>query len=200
MTYPFTNNKRIRGWPKMVRKLDQLMQRSITPDLNVLNTYGYDAYKFLIAPFSNLDQRNPPAWYFRLYIDSMLQVSKSWKLKLDEIGSRYYLALWLFTPDWSRSQVVVAVNERIGHYDSFFKERPHRPAFPNEFADYESAGPWSCHYNYEYYLRYCDELSAQEIQRLLDKGAKSIILKDDEQYLLDRGNIWVLRFDNDSVA
>ena len=126
MPYPFTNRKRIRGWPRMVRKLEELESYYIALDKDILSRYSYCSYELSIAPFSNLTKRNPPGWYFRKYVESMLRVARNWEVELKK--------------EWAN-----AVGSHASMYDTLISEyEPEIKAsdFEDTFSRLKEPGVW----------------------------------------------------------
>jgi hypothetical protein len=51
-------------------------------------------------------------------ISTLLDIYEDWQEKLREGNFNYYLAIWLYIPRISHSQVVCAIEDKIGYYDN----------------------------------------------------------------------------------
>ena len=191
MSNPCTNRKRIRGWQKMLRKLKQLEDHHLEIDIHRLKYFGYCTYQLHISPFSNLTPRNPPGWYFREFMESMIRVSENWKRELEKEDQDYYLAIWLFSPREFKSQLVAAVGARANYYRTLFKEMNEECAFPESIQKWKNAFSWKPHWDFELYSKDADELEAEDISYLKKMSAIQQKAGDEIYYLVPQGTVWV---------
>lgn len=63
-------------------------------------------------------------------LEGLLDIYDAWKKELDSQGEPYYLKLWLYEPQISRSQVVCAVGDFRNFYDSTFYTPETQKKFP----------------------------------------------------------------------
>ncbi|MEO6245966.1 MAG: hypothetical protein ABIQ12_11095, partial [Opitutaceae bacterium] len=147
-------------------------------------------HELLIAPFSNYTRREPPGWYARLYFESMLRVASVWKKELE--NEDHYLAVWLFYPRLSKSQVVAAVGgDSIEYYRNRFRLRSSEPRFPDFVAKHRFGQNWKAYWDYEKYYKDGDELTDKRVESLRSRHA--IEEKDgaDLVYQLPLGTVWI---------
>jgi len=156
-----------------------------------LKYYEYCTYELHISPFSNLTPRNPPGWYFREFMESMIRVSESWKKELEKVDQDFYLAIWLFTPRHFKSQLVAAVGARATYYRSLFTEKNGESPFPESIQKWKNEFSWKPHWDYEPYLKDADELEAEDISYLNQRSAIQEKAGDETYYLLPVGTVWV---------
>lgn len=121
MPNPFSNRKKVRGWKRRIRQLERLRLAHRELDVEALRQ-GRGVYyvKIWLDPWSRLVPRNPPHWFRRRILAAFIDVLDAWRERLEAAGEPYYLALWLFDPDFHRSQVVAAAGESIEYYRTLF--------------------------------------------------------------------------------
>lgn len=78
MANPFSNKKKIRGWKRRIKQIEQWKQRHIALDMERLVRHNRDYVKIWIDPFYRLTRRNPPIWYSRLILGAMIEIHQSW--------------------------------------------------------------------------------------------------------------------------
>lgn len=74
MANPFSNKKKIHGWKRRIKQIEQWKQRHIDLDIERLCRNNRDYVKLWIDPFYRLTRRNPPMWYYRLILESMIEM------------------------------------------------------------------------------------------------------------------------------
>lgn len=124
-------SKEVRGWKRRIRQLEQF--RLAHRELNVealRRGRGVRYVKIWLDPWSRLEPRNPPYWYRRRILAALIDILGAWREQLERMGEPYYLALWLFDPDFHRSQVVAAAGESIEYYRTLFEPAAGTPAHP----------------------------------------------------------------------
>jgi len=66
----------------------------------------------------------------KLFLDALLDIYTDWKTELSKLGQPYYLKIWLYETDFSKSQVVCAIGENVNFYENTFT-KPENPKFLN---------------------------------------------------------------------
>ncbi|MDN4617549.1 hypothetical protein QCD85_05535 [Paenibacillus sp. PsM32] len=105
------NKKKIRGWKRRIKQIEDWKQRYIHLDIEQLERHHRDYVKLWINPFYQLTKRNPPVWYARLIFGAMIEVYESWYQQLKLLNEPFYLKIWLYDPNFISSQIVVAFRE-----------------------------------------------------------------------------------------
>ncbi len=131
----FTNRKKVRGWKRRLRQLERFRLAHRALDVETLRQSHYDYVKIWLDPWSRLGGRNPPVWYRRRILAALLDIHDAWREALEAAGEPYYLEVWLFHPDFHRSQVVAALDWRMDHYQNVFEPAPHAAARPPALYD-----------------------------------------------------------------
>lgn len=130
MANPFSNRKKVRGWKRRVRQLERFREAHRTLDVQALRESQYDYVKIWLDPWSRLEPRNPPVWFRRRILAALIDIHDAWREKLEALGEPYYLEIWLFDPDFHRSQVVAGLDWRMEHYRTVFAPSPNVPPRP----------------------------------------------------------------------
>jgi len=130
MGNPLSNKKKIRGWKRRVKQIDQWKLRYIELNMGQLKANQRDYVKLWIDPFYRLTRRNPPVWFFRLLLAAMVEVYHSWHQTLKQLDEPFYLKIWLYHPNFIQSQIVAAFRECLHFYDHTFDENNESKAFP----------------------------------------------------------------------
>lgn len=130
MANPLANQKKIRGWKRRVKQIEQWKKRYIELDMEELERNQRDYVKLWIDPFYRLTRRNPPLWYARLLLAAMIEVYQSWSRQMSGFNEPYYLKIWLYHPHFINSQIVVAFREALHFYDDTFDPGQAAKAFP----------------------------------------------------------------------
>ena len=189
-----SNRKRIRGWPQMIRKLQEREARILAQKLDWMAVGGaqqYATYSLRIAPFSNLKRRNPPGWYQRLYLESMFRVYDAWKAELEARGEPYYLAVWLYDKRFTNSEVVAAVGGRIRMYSEMFKQRSPEPRFPQFAERLRDRMSWASMWDSEIYESKEWTKGRRENQFLARNHAVRLPDEKYEYYQVRYGTVWL---------
>jgi hypothetical protein len=187
------NKKKVRGWKRQIRKLEQWKQNHLHLSLN---RYGYDYVKIWLDPFYRLQQRNPPVWFRRLIVAALIEIYDSWHKQLISLGEPFYLKIWFFEPHFIQSQVVAATGERIEYYENLFMPDTKSRKFPFEkyaHGNYDlSAFDWQLHVDEDFYFEQADELTAEDLYRLKKKAFRVETTEDgDTMLIIKKGNMFV---------
>ncbi|WP_340021254.1 hypothetical protein MHI24_19885 [Paenibacillus sp. FSL K6-1096] len=127
-----SNKKRIRGWKRRVKQIDQWKKWFMHLDLEELQTTQRDYVKLWIDPFYRLNRRNPPVWYSRLLLEAMIEVYHSWSRQMAGLNEPFYLRIWFYHPNFIQSQIVVAFRDALHFYDNTFEAGSGSQTFPWE--------------------------------------------------------------------
>ncbi len=201
MSHAFSNRKKVRGWPRRLRRLAALRPRAAVPDEGALRGRGYDYVRPALDPWDRLVPRNPPAWLRRRMLGVLLDLHAEWHRHLTARGEPFYLAVWLFEPRFYRSQLVAAVGDRIGYYETLFPDAPGAPAEPP--ATYRAPGDgldrlaWTPGLDADYVFRSslgADPAGARWLARRRHRVVGEEALGDgDRMYVMRLGSVWVGR-------
>ncbi|MBP1905193.1 hypothetical protein J2Z32_001821 [Paenibacillus turicensis] len=132
MANPSSNKKKIRGWRRRIKQIDQWKQRFIDLDMEEMFRSNRDYVKLWIDPFFRLTRRNPPIWYSRLLLEAMIEVYQSWYQQMKRLDEPFYLKIWLYHPNFINSQIVVAFRDCLHFYDNTFEKSNDKRDFPSQ--------------------------------------------------------------------
>ena len=188
MTNPFKNKKKIRGGSRIFKKINELEKYGMNTFDNNIQEHGRSIHQLWISPFSNLTPRRPPSWVYKKYFTSMTFVAGEWNNYLSKRYANFYLAVWHYSPRSYRSSIVAAVGEWADYYRSLFIEREITKI---ENLPVSPLKDWESYWDHECFSKISDELTDEDISRLVERGAKLEKINDDEIYLCSYGTVWV---------
>ncbi|GAA4387248.1 hypothetical protein [Hymenobacter koreensis] len=95
----------------------------------------YDYAKLGLGPWLSTSFASlPPVGFRREAFQLLLATHAQWQQELTANPDPYYLAIWLMESCFRDSQVVAAIEQRIGHYERVFElPDPTAPPLPPEY-------------------------------------------------------------------
>jgi hypothetical protein len=191
----FENRKKVRGWKRRLRQLERFRLAYRTLDVEALRASHYDYVKLWLDPWSRLGGRNPPVWFRRRILAAYMDIHDTWRAALEKTGEPYYLEIWLFHPDFHRSQVVAAMDWRMEHYQNVFEPAP--SAAPRPPALYDDPAydldrfQWRAGTEINVYMAGPDELDG-DIKADFERRASRIeqAKNGDMLYFFEQGTVW----------
>lgn len=191
----FENRKKVRGWKRRLRQLERFRRTYRTLDVEALRASQYDYVKIWLDPWSRLGGRNPPVWFRRRILAALVDIHDAWRVQLDALGEPYYLEIWLFHPDFHRSQVVAGLDWRMDHYRSVFEPAPR--AAPRPPALYDDAAydldrfRWRAGTEVNAYMAEPGELDADDAADFQRRAARVEQRPNgDTLYIFELGRVW----------
>lgn len=126
--------KKIRGHKRIWKDIDFWIQNNKSLDLEQVKSYQREYTKIWVRPYSDLCLGNsitpaPKGKTRQEIINGLFEIHENWKLQLDALNEPYYLKIWFYHPDVSKSQVVCAIGDFINFYNITFHN-------PNENKDF----------------------------------------------------------------
>ncbi|MGG1661445.1 hypothetical protein [Brevibacillus sp. NRS-1366] len=205
MANPESNKKKVRGWKRRIREVEDWKKRCIGLDLDTLLVDHKDYVKLWIDPWYRLVRRNPPQWLTRIIFKAMVEIYCSWHEKLRDLNEPFYLKIWLYHPSFTQSQIVVAIKEQIQYYESLFDRDLQSKKFPSHFfAGEEITGrfEWKLHKDAStYWLSELEEdirlglMTANEVDALIrrsySEGMMELSYGVDKYYKVGEGDVWI---------
>lgn len=202
--------RKIRGHNRRIKKIDNWVANNKNLDLEYLQKYQRDYAKFRVSPWGNLNLRNsiipqPKGLARKKLLEGLLEIYLNWKQQLDNLEVDYYLKIWLFSPNLSRSQVVCAIGNQKDYYISTFNktEKPIE-LVKSQFPKILNALTWESNIEElvvskseldeppENYVSIKDYNEYQKyFKNKLKKPHKAIEEHDDTNYYFKQGYIWV---------
>lgn len=127
--------KKIRGHKRIWKGIDYWKNHNMQLNLDHVKSHQREYTKIWVRPYSDLCLGNsvtpiPKGKTRKKIIDGLFEIQESWKKQLETLNEPYYLKIWFYHPDISRSQVVCAVGDFIHFYDSTFHNPNENKAFP----------------------------------------------------------------------
>jgi hypothetical protein len=128
-------SKKIRGFNRILKRIDTWVVTNKQLDLEYVKSYQRDYTKVWVQPYSNLCIGNsvipaPKGKVRQKIIDGLFEIHSHWKNQLETLNTPYYLKIWFYHPDISRSQVVCAIGDFISFYDTTFHNPNENKSFP----------------------------------------------------------------------
>lgn len=135
--------KKIRNGNHILKDVEKWRKSNIELDVQNLKETQRDYVKIWLPPYGNLQIANSkypePNGIIRHHItEALLDIYDSWKISLDKLDQPYYLKIWLYDQRFSNSQVVCAIGDFLGFYETTF----HKPQ-DQKCIDSESYGKLS---------------------------------------------------------
>ncbi|MGE3318197.1 MAG: hypothetical protein AB7I18_02785 [Candidatus Berkiella sp.] len=194
------NKKKIRNWPTVIKRLESLKERHLFSSVEEMKTRLADGHycymKFYIDPFYRLLKRNPPLWFKKLFIEALCDVYENWQFYAKQMNVPYYLKVWIFEPNFTQSQIVLAVENRIKWYEELFGIDESKVPFPHEYtADCTQKFSWT--FANEIYAVEQEDFSPKAWERFVSENRiwPTNQFQDVEPekplFLFHDGNVWV---------
>jgi hypothetical protein len=124
------NRKKIRGFSRFWRDHQQRASLPQPFDLGYFAKVGRDAHKLGLYPWAVSEK--PPQVIRQLWVARLTADFHSWHRKLAAHYADFYLAVWLYEPEFGRSQLVAGFEERAVWSETLFGELE-KPPFPAEY-------------------------------------------------------------------
>lgn len=119
------NRKKIRGFSRFWR--DHQHRASIPEwfDLNYFAEAQRDTHKLGLYPWA-VNQK-PPQAIRQLWVARLVADFHNWHRELAAQYTDFYLAVWLYEPEFGRSQLVAGIEEKLALYEGVFGEDLEKP-------------------------------------------------------------------------
>ena len=127
--------KKIRGHKRIWKGIENWKNHNLQLDLEQVKSYQREYTKIWVRPYSDLCLGNsstpvPKGKTRKKIIAGLFKIHANWKKQLDTLNEPYYLKIWFYNSDISRSQVVCAIGDFISFYDSTFHNPKENKPFP----------------------------------------------------------------------
>ncbi len=108
--------KKIRGWKRRVRQVEQWGEQIKQPYLKYFLAEGgrYTYERCYLSPFYRLDKRQPPLWFYKLIIDKFITAYYLWEEIFKQLNAPHDLQLWLYDPSYISSEIIC---HKMQNYD-----------------------------------------------------------------------------------
>ncbi|HST62404.1 MAG TPA: hypothetical protein VLK84_27115 [Longimicrobium sp.] len=196
MPNPFSNRKKVRGWKRRIRQLERFRLAHRALDVEALRAAERAYVKIWLDPWSRLVPRNPPYWYRRRILAALIDIHASWRQALEAAGVPYSLELWLFHPDFHKTQVVAATGSLLKFYDNVFERAedgsPRPPALYDDPAYDLDRLQWRPGTEVYVKLKSIDVVEPEDEAWLLRAADRVQTSKytGDTMYIFEMGSVW----------
>lgn len=135
--YPYNSKrKKIRGWKRRVRQVERWGEDIKHPDLTWFEQTGYTYERCTLYRFSTRENRQPPLWFYKRIISKLVYAYRNWTKVFTNMGINYDLQIWLYDPDYIRSEIICYETDTPGETIRLDSEVPANKPFPyNKLAD-----------------------------------------------------------------
>lgn len=197
-----SKKKKLRGWKRHKRKIAKWKQDVINLDMDEIQNYQRSYAKLWIHPFYSLVHRNPPNWFNRLLLHAMIDVYFHWYEQMKGEKEDFYLKIWLYEPNFIRSQIVVAYKDCLDFYKHTFDKNPTPKTFPLE--KYKSSEEQLSRFQWELHIA-ADDYWASDLKEDIDLKLRTVVdvekiihqsyrmekIQNDVIYKVNVGDVWV---------
>ncbi len=87
---------------------DEVMDKDYYNHVKILNHVG-------------LRRIRPPYWFRNIAFNYLLRMFEKWKAQATQLNQDYYLKLWIYDDEFSRSEIVFGLNNRVKRYNNLFE-------------------------------------------------------------------------------
>jgi len=196
--YNNVSRKKIRGWKRRIKQLDEWGELIKEPNIQWFERQGCTYERCYLHPFYVAAKRHPPMWFYKLIIAKFLTAMNSWMKAFNESGKPYDLEFSLYDPSFIRSELSSWGVPQQGEKKRFAWESDLNKPFPYQ----KFASPLYDLYDYEWILADEENIIFQsdidydglDVNEYLADGYVKKIQRGDEVYYAQRiGDIWIGR-------
>lgn len=101
-----SNKKKIRGWKRKVKLVDNWFELNKEFDCTRFENSGEHYIKIQIDPWNRLGSRRMPNWFFKLILEKMIKIHDLWLEELEANNFKLDLQIWLYENINTRSELV----------------------------------------------------------------------------------------------
>ena len=117
--------KKLRGHNRIFKKIEKWKHENLHLDIDALESYQRNYVKIYVSPFSDIsiagrEIPSPKGKTKKLILESLFEIHNSWEEQLKNLEQPYYLAIWLYEPNFKNSQVVCAIGDYLDWYNVTF--------------------------------------------------------------------------------
>lgn len=117
--------KKIRGHKRIWKAVKLWEQENIDLDIQELKAHQRKYVKIWVSPYCDYDLKGsqtpePKGETRALILEALINIYHSWQRELEHLEEPYYLKIWLYEPNFSRSQIVCALGNFINFYETAF--------------------------------------------------------------------------------
>ncbi|MCE7991096.1 MAG: hypothetical protein HEP71_03915 [Roseivirga sp.] len=148
--------RKVRGHHRRWTDIDNWVERNKGLDLEYLKSQERDYAKIWVHPWSgisitNSEMAQPSGITKRRILQGLITIYNEWNIKLASLDEPYYLKIWLYDPNFSRSQVVCAIGNALDFYETTFykpdEQKSLNPPHYGKLSDQMAAFDWEYHWD-----------------------------------------------------
>lgn len=129
--------KKIRGHKRIWKAIKLWEEENINLDVQELKVQQRKYVKIWVSPYCDYDllksyTGEPKGKTRELILASLIKIFNSWHSQLELLEETYYLKIWLYEPNFSKSQIVCALGDFIGFYETTFHIPTNQKRFNSE--------------------------------------------------------------------
>lgn len=120
-----SKSKKVRGLKRAVKKIGIWKEKNINFDIENFENEKRHHLKLAFSPFFNIfKNRIAPLWYQRVLMKALYEIYLSWAMELSKTNRKFYAKIWILNNDFMSSRLVIALDEEIENFPSFYRENP----------------------------------------------------------------------------
>lgn len=210
--------KKVRGHCRLQKQIITFFKKQMVSGLDLQADLEYEYIKFRIWPWSGVTTgtetkpAEPKGKTREIILMGFLDIYDVWKKQLDSMNEPYYLKIWFYSPNVSKSQIVCATKNRLNWYDGMFFSPAKTPEF--NLSKNKILNNRLTELNWEYFFdeEFFDNTTLGEIddyksladyyshknwiEKQLRKPHRTTLLNDPidgctEYYSFKKGDLWV---------
>jgi hypothetical protein len=213
--------KKIRGHKRRHKQIEKWRIHNTSLNIKdyLLHTWDTHYVRIRIYPWNGFTHSKinsavpePKGKTKQLFLNALLDIYADWKNELKKLEQPYYLKIWLYESNFSKSEVVCGIGEKIEFYENSFNRAEDSPVI--NLNNYGAAKGkmsnlnWVQHLDEEHYENnfigeaheYISETEYLESEiwfsRLLKKPHTVTMLDEPvrgafEIYSFTKGNVWI---------
>jgi hypothetical protein len=119
--------RKIRGHKRRQKQVEQWRLDNLQLKIDILEQFKKDHIDIVVHPWCDFSIINsgfasPKSKTKQLIINALLDIYDSLKIQLDKLDKPYYLKIWLYEERFTKSQVVLAIDNKIEFYQNCFSK------------------------------------------------------------------------------
>lgn len=184
------NRKRLRGFSRFWRDHQYRANLPEPFDIAYFARAQRDYHKLGLYPWAVNEK--PPLAIRKLWVTRLVADFHNWQQELAAHYTDYYLAVWLYEPDFGRSQLVAGIEKQKFWYERIVDEPGDLP-FPTDYQTLPGVADlqWSAHR--ETVAIWPEDLNGEDSWALKKPHWEAMTEADEPIILVQIGWIWVGR-------
>ncbi|WP_077300011.1 hypothetical protein [Virgibacillus pantothenticus] len=184
--------KKIRGWKRRIKQLEEWKKDSNFLDINFLRVYGVEYRKI----FNFDEQYFIPNWFKREIVLSFIDVFKRWEAQAKDEFEEFYMCLHINETDIFNSEIIIVIADAINVYKSKFKKVENYIPMPDWIITFDNK-EWSPYYLHSVWLQ--DEINSLSdadkrklMKQLVRVNKNKVNSRELQEYIIRDSIFWCL--------